>query len=331
MTFFNEVEVRSSWKDMTGNATIKIPKNVKVKGADLSVKPIKDVIKVGQPVVIQLGYNKRLKTYFKGYVKHVKPGIPIEIECEDDMWVMKRRPVTRKIYNGSLKQMLGELLPNVECDVFDTKLQKGYACINDAQGTVADVLQKVKQTFGLTPFFRLVPDSTAADGAKVVLNVGKPYSGSDVLKEKPVVYRLHENTKGDSLKYVYAEDNPIQIKGIVTVADGKDLVEEYPKNLFEASVKTRHFFNIDRETLKTLVKAEWARANIDRYDGSIQAFGEPFIRHGVVCRIVDDVYEKRDAMYFVDAVNTKVTLSGGFENDVVMGSVFNDDTITITR
>ncbi len=329
LDFFNELETRSSWKEMTDTATISIPKNITIKGADLCIKPIKDVVQTGQRVVIKYGYNGNLSTWFVGYVSRAPmPSAPLQIMCEDDMWLLKRMQVTQKVFaNNKLSDLVEYICPGVDYDVLDTQLGANYSCLDDGVGTAASALKKIETVFGLKSFFRLVPDATATNGVRSVLVIGRPYSSTDLQGVKPVEYKLRANTKDDSLQYRFATDNPIQIKGIMKVAKGKDITYLYPSHLVDVSVQTRNYHEMPVDTFKKFIEADFLAANTDRYEGDITGFAVPFVRHGMVASIVDDYYEQRPAVqYFIDAVTTKVTLSGGVEVASTIGYVVNDTT-----
>jgi hypothetical protein len=328
LTFLNELEIRSTWKEMTDTAIIRIPKKVLVKGRDLTQKPIADVVKTGQKVVIRIGYNNKLNTHFVGYVSRSPiPSIPVEVRCEDEMWVLKRTQVKQKVFaNGHLKDLLSYIVPGYKFDVLDTKLGANYSCLNEAEGTAAEALKKVESTFGLKAFFRLVPDATHPDGATPVLVIGKIYSSNDLTTVKPVKYKLRENTKADSLKYRFAEDNPIQIKGICKVPDGKDLKYTYPPYLKDGSSSTRTYIGVSQSELEAHVKADFIKANVSRYEGDITGFAVPFVRHGMVANIIDNFYEKRNVEYFVDQVVTRVSKSQGVQLISTIGYVVNEET-----
>lgn len=328
LTFLNELEIRSTWKEMTSTAIIKIPKKVTFKKDEVVINDLTKVFSPGQKVVIKLGYNGVLITHFVGYVNRFSPSVPLEIKCEDEMWQMKRKKATQKIFsaNAKLSDLINYLVPGIEFDVFDTKLGANYSCLNEKIGTVAQALKKIETTFGLKSFFRLVPDSSHPDGARQVLVIGKMYSSKDLVKEKPVIYKLGENTKSDSLRYIYAEDNPIQIKGISKMPDGKDITSDYPQIVDNASTRTRTYYGIDLATLKEHIKADYLKANVDRYEGEIIGFAVPFIRHGLAVNIIDNYYIKRNVLYFVDQVVVKVSKSLGVQLISSIGYVVNDET-----
>lgn len=331
LDFLNEVRITSTWKEMAATALIKVPRKVLIKGKDSQLTPITQVIETGQPVVIKLGYSGNLVTEFVGYVsRSVKPGIPVEITCEDEMWKLKRTRIAQKIFdNAKLSQLVKYLLPQyteADFDVLDTELGRDYSCLNDATGTVASALKKVEDVFGLKSFFRLVPDATQPNGVRQVLVIGKPYSSIDLQNVNPVEYRLRQNTRNDSLEYKFASDNPTQIKGILKIDNGKDIKYPYPNDMLEGSVQTRHYYGISETEFKKNIEADWLKLNVDKYEGNVTGFAIPYTRHGMVVNVTDEFYEPRSVqnLYFIDKVEVNATISGGVERINTLGYVVND-------
>lgn len=342
LTFANEIDIDTTWKEMTAKATIKIPKKVFLKSANLSQTPIYQAIKTGDKVVIKMGYDGNLRTEFVGYVAHSpRPNIPIEVNCEDEMWRLKHLRVMNKIFaNGKLSDLLEYIrgyfikqYPNEDLifDPFDTSLSVNYPLLDQAWGTAAGALKRVETTFGLKSFFRLIPDASKPNGVKQVLVIGRPYSSLDLQTEKPVIYKLRANTKGDSLKYAFAEDNPVQIKGVMKVANGKDVKYDYPPEKIDGNMKSATYGEMPLAAFHKHIEDDWLSENVDKYVGDIVGFGIPYARHGQVANIIDDYYEQRNQLYFIDAVKIKASISSGFERHCTIGYVVNNDTKNISK
>ena len=90
---FSKVEIKKTWKRFTDTASVSLPKELYYREGDQikRVERIGDFIKTGDRVEIQLGYNTQLFTEFVGYVcRSPKINIPYTIECEDEMWQLKK-------------------------------------------------------------------------------------------------------------------------------------------------------------------------------------------------------------------------------------------------
>src|SRR5690349_15916443 len=80
----------------------KLPRNLKLKE-----RPLEDLIKTGAPVLVKYGYDGNLRTEFQGYViPGLKPNIPLEIKCENAMWLFKRKPLTKSWKAVNLSEVI---------------------------------------------------------------------------------------------------------------------------------------------------------------------------------------------------------------------------------
>lgn len=90
--FVNDVEIKSSFKNLTDTATIVIPRKLKWKEKPL-IDGLHSIIKRDDKVKIELGYytngTQGLRLVFDGFVKRLVPNAPITIECEDYMFAVK--------------------------------------------------------------------------------------------------------------------------------------------------------------------------------------------------------------------------------------------------
>lgn len=331
LNFANEVKIKSTWQEMTSTAVLKVAKRILIKNASGELKKLQDYIKVGDPVTIQLGYDGKMNTEFIGYVsRNPRPALPVEINCEDEMWVLKRKRINQQILtNAKLSDLIAAILPEYEVALFDTSLGTSYSTLYDATGTAAQALKKIEDTFGLKSFFRLVPTPT---GVKQVLVVGRPYSSEDLLQVNPVKFKLRANTKSDSLQFVFKDDNPVQIRGVATIDNGKDLKSNYPpQDNFEGSTRSLHIPTTSQAELDKAVKDEWQKLNVDRFEGNVTGFAIPFARHGMVANVIDEFYEPMNNLNFIDSVELTVNVTSGVQRVCSLGYVANGETKNATR
>lgn len=316
------LDIEHSWKQMSGTAKITLPKNIQVRGKDLGEVNIEEVIKSGQAVLIGCGYDEQYTTEFVGYVSRApKPSVPLEIECEDSMYVLKRRQVKAKTFTAGSK--LSDLIAYINegyglkfaTDVLDTELGDNYVVQN---GSASKVLKDVEDIFGLKSFFRNVTDSNGTVTPTLV--VGKPYSSASVIDLPTKVYVLNGprgNVKGNNLEYQRGEDKRILVKAICKVSDGKDLKVEVGDS--DGDIRTLHYYGVSATQLKQFAEADLARFKTDGYTGSVTGFAVPFVQHGQVVQVVDELYEKRKAEFYVDKVNLRFATGRGFERECTIG------------
>ena len=97
----NSIVITKSADALSDTASIKVPiSSVIVNEGQKTVVETAKAIKVGDKVKIEFGYKKNdttkwAYTEFEGYVKQINPGIPLEIVCEDAIWLLRRNKITK--------------------------------------------------------------------------------------------------------------------------------------------------------------------------------------------------------------------------------------------
>lgn len=98
--FVNNVEINSSFKNLTKTAKITFPRKMNFAGLNLfkkdKTKGMSPVFTRGDVIKIQLGYARPeekkpiLKELFRGYIVKIGLSTPLELECEDQMFFLKQ-------------------------------------------------------------------------------------------------------------------------------------------------------------------------------------------------------------------------------------------------
>ena len=87
----HNVKITKSVDELADTCTIELPTHFKVAKGGESLYTEK-AIKVGDKVSVTLAYEGVYSgVEFEGYVKKVKPSIPVSIECEDAMYLLRRK------------------------------------------------------------------------------------------------------------------------------------------------------------------------------------------------------------------------------------------------
>lgn len=272
--FVNQVSVESSWEDLTDTCVIRLPKRVKV-----NKKSILSYIQTGMPVKVELGYDGVYHTEFEGFVaRSPKPTIPIEIECEDPMWKLKQTKITKHYSNIGLKALLQQIAPGYPIVAYDFVIPD----LRVSNGTPAQVLKEIADTYGFRSFFR-----------NGTLITGVVY-GQDLPE---VVYHLQENVVSNTLEYRRKEDIKIKIEAI-SIDDQNQKIETEVGDA-DGEARTLTYYNLSLAKLKTLAEEEIDKLKVDGYSGDLTGFGVPFCQHGWSVRLIDQEYEERDSSYFI--------------------------------
>ena len=282
--YVHRVEVDSSWKLLTDTAEIMLPKKLK-----LGNQKITDIIKTGQAVNIQLGYDDQNLTYFDGYVTSITPNIPFTVKCEDEMWQLKRKNITINWPGGKLSDLISKIAPGYTVQCFDAVLSP----ISRANITPASILNELKSIYGIRSFFQ-----------NKILYVGFAYP----LKNKEVIYDFYQNIISNNLVFRVKEENLVTIKGISVQPTG----QKYEVELGDkgGEIITLSIPGLDFANLKKFVQMELDRIKVDGYKGSFTTFGEPFAQHGMTAILYDDEYPERAGNFLIDAVKTTFGMDG---------------------
>ncbi|MCC3159523.1 hypothetical protein LJ737_19935 [Hymenobacter sp. 15J16-1T3B] len=304
--FVHALDIDSSWQTLTDTCTIKLPRNIRLLNR---AGQLPDAIKVGDRVVVQYGYAPALRTEFTGYVVGVKEGPPCEIQCEDEMWLLKRKPLTHSWGQVSLQQLL-EYVRTQSGHAFEIQTlgatDLGKFVANKATG--AQILDSLRKDYGIRCFFR---------GG--VLIAGDPYQALTGAPRHQLAFR--RNVISSDLQYVREQDVRVKIRAISHVQGRKKgrkrLVAEAGDKL-DGELRTYNYMGLDQAQLQARADAEAKRLRFDGYRGTVTTFGEPLVEHGHVVTILDPDYPARSGDYAVDKV-TKSFGVGGSRRVITLG------------
>ena len=273
----NEVQIKSSWKDLTSTAHVVLPKNVAVQNLDGSQFNLIDkptyipvvgttpVLLRGDQIKIELGYRyqnsnniwvEQYNTEFKGWVAKINPKTPLEIECEDNMYLLKQAQCPNMVFPArkyNVQSIINYLLLN-PTQITDTS-SSGYvfqkkvlipqlaqiqqfngvgASLNIATNvgdfrtvndTVASVLMRLRKDYKLECFFR----PTLQNGIPVDFNSlycsGIVYYPDDYYNVAngqftPVAYGFQQNITDNGQNLLYQRNDDIRL-GIKAYSVGK--------------------------------------------------------------------------------------------------------------
>lgn len=288
--------VNQSWKELAQTAMLRLP-NIK--------RLLEKEIKVGNEVVIRLGYNDNLVEEFRGYVSVITPGTPMEFECMDEMWQLKQRSVTKAWRSTTVKEVLQYLVPDAALEVPDINLQP----FRLDKVTVFEALKKLKEEYSLVIYFR-----------EGVLFCGLAY------QEDPgeVNYNLSgrkANCMVGDLTFRKKEDVKIKVRAISIMSNNTK--KEVELGDADGEIRTLHFYNLSETELRRQAEEKINLLKFDGYRGSLIGFGLPHAKFGMTANIMDYNYPERKGIYFIDAVKTTYSVSAGYRRVVTLGRTAN--------
>jgi hypothetical protein len=288
-----EVEVNSSWDAQTDTCKITIPAKLSWQG-----KPIATgddaILKSGMEVSVLLGYeyvdDVLMDEVFVGYIREIDSKVPVTITCEDLMYKLKRGEVTKSYAQVRLGQLIKETCPVPLGTIADADLGK----FRITKATPSKVLDYLKQTYMIKSWCR-----------KGKLNVGVAYLPED---QKTHRITFQRNVIEHDLEYRKREDVRLKLVGVIMDAKGKK--EEVKEGHDDGELHTFNYHNRSKSEVEKELKKEAERLRYTGYRGKFVTFGAPYIKHGDVVVLSDQVYKEREGRYLVKAVNIRFGQQG---------------------
>lgn len=292
--------VTSSWDNLTDTATLEFPRHSWFRGKRL-FSGSDALIRRGSEVAIDLGYDNRLHAQFRGYVRSVSTGVPVMLECEDAMWLLKQTQINKSWRSVRLKELLSEILPpSFPFQAPDVSL--GPFRIERA--SVAEVLKTLRETYTLKSFIR--------EGK---LYVGLAY-WPELQKRHKIRFDVHVPAGGgDSLEWRERDDVRIKLKAIIMRPDNSK--EEFEFGDPDGELRTLHFYDVPSSSVKAMAEEEIERLRYSGYRGDLEIFGEPRIQHGDIVELFDKFASERNGAYVVKAVYSTFG-EGGFRQNLTL-------------
>ena len=146
--FVTDIEIVSTWKEFTDTAKLTIPKRI-TKNGELITNGTGSIFKRGDKVEIKLGYFPNLTLRFSGYVSAVKIATPIEIEIENQMFLLKQSTFTKSYKKVDLKTLLNDMIGG---KIAINSVDADLGAFRITNVTPLQVLDKLKKTYYLDFF-----------------------------------------------------------------------------------------------------------------------------------------------------------------------------------
>ena len=347
LNFCNEFEADDKWEDLTNQARLVFPKNINVRdkfdnvlplGGTTPNKLIDNLFKEGDSVTINYGYytydafgNERLdmpeSPVFTGFISKVKSKVPIELECEDNMWLLKQIPCKPQVWakDKTVEDLLRELLKGTDFSVNSlANTTIGDFVIQDE--SVAQLLSRLQKDYNIESYFKgnelrvgfsiYVPENVKEHKfvfQKNIISDSLEFQSKKDLKLSAVVIANNElqsgtnkkgqtKTKKDKIEILVYPDS----RGEFVYKVKQDGVE-FPENV-EGERRTLNFINItDIEELFQRGKDKLSEFYYDGFKGSFTTFAIPLVRVGDNVIIEDELLPDRNGKYKVK----EVKYSGG--------------------
>lgn len=306
-TVCQSIKIESSVQVLSNTAQLELPREFRNavdqagKNVNISGKSILDFIKRGDSIKIEFGYDGNLETEFEGYVSSVGAEMPLILECEDEMFQLKKAPrITKFIKTGSLIDILKSVLPSkykIECNA---EYNIGKWLIEDA--TPYNVLEELREKAGIRAYFK--NPTTLCVGMIV-----------DFKAETIHKFNFSENIRrGSNLKFEQKESKPIFLTVESKQTNGKLLsISVGEKGGDEKKVKL--WPNMSEKELQIWADKQQTSVSYNGFSGTLDSWCYPRTKPGDSAQLYRPYFKDRhqDGRYFIESVTIDVNGGDGIK------------------
>lgn len=307
--FSTNIEVVSSWEQLTDTCVVLVPKKLRAKKdgqySDVITAGPDALWKRNEPVKVYAGYDDFNDLIFEGVLTKIVPRMPLEFSCEDYMYLLKQISVKKFSKPGQIKllDILNTIIPKTLNGIPITIKAIDFSITNPIieKASVAEFLNFLKQRFGLTAYFR---------GPE--LNVGFAYSLStlsDITSSDIVEFAFQNNIIDDSaLSYIREDDVQLRVSAVSIEKTKRTEVEVGDP---DGETRTMYYYNVGPVELKKLANEALQKLKYEGFRGSFTTFLQPMVKHGQAVKLIDPLIPDRSGVYLVRRVVRTAGSSGG--------------------
>lgn len=287
-----EVKITTSVLNLSDTASITLP------GKYLDRwKSVEDKIKIGDEVVIKLGYDDDNETEFNGYLKRIsRDNNSLVLECEDALYLLNKNVENKEYSDVSLQVLLNDILSQVdsnlrlECDY--TYSMKKMVVFHQ---TALDVLKKIHEETKANIWFE-----------NKTLHIHPVY---DTLEKgsTSIIYDTKINVQSNELKWVDKNDKKMKIEIAYNMPDGNLKKESFGDD--KGETVTRYAATSDDTELKKIAENEYNLWNYSGYEGDFTGWLIPRTKSGESIRL-RDTERNEDGTYYVTGVEIEFGQNG---------------------
>lgn len=335
--FVNRFEINKSFEYLTANASITLPRKLSQEGLPLFAGT-NPVFKRKDKIKIEAGYFPNRETLFEGFISYVSANIPVHLECEDYMFLMKQYKVTypktvvtrtlskkgkplkyKKIVseNITLQQLMdyifeegeyNDLLDGITYEIFgDDPKVKNFPLgqFRASNATPAQIFDKLRDDYGLFTYF-----------VDKVLYVG---FANNAFSTKEAEFKMEEVCiNSNDLDYQMAEDVSIRVKCVGMMPDNTKVEAEAGDT--DGEQRTYHFYNVSDVTeLKRMAEERVKNHKYTGFKGWFETFGEPHLEHGDRAKITSTKLPERNGTYLIKSNKIVFGVEDGYRQYFDLG------------
>ncbi|HNP24615.1 MAG TPA: hypothetical protein PKM63_21920 [Panacibacter sp.] len=300
-------EIKRSVHQIVQTAKIELPLSVVMQNYDLRKQiNLSGLIKEGDSIKIEAGYDNVTRLEFEGYIKRINYTIPLSIECEDELYLFRKMNFKKSFNDAPLKDIIQYIIDELkkqmglQLEVYKGMPEFPFKNFLMKNGNGIDVLQELKDKYGLNSYL------ISVDGVKT-LYVGLMYG----YKTTNVKYVFNRNTIATSdLKYNGFENRRYKATIKNFNPDGTTTtLETGDKDGEQTNVYWFGSHTIDE--LRHFAEAQIQMFGMPGYKGSIDTFLTPYVEPGMIANLSDPQFPDRDGNHYVGTVTTTIGSGGG--------------------
>jgi hypothetical protein len=294
----HSVEITESIKTLGKRAVLKLPTTARLErqGDFVSETETAKEFKTGDAVVISFGYDGNHPEEFRGFVRKISPGTPLEVECEDLSYTLRRKNVQKAFRNATLEDLLNFILEGTGVELANEVPVINFRTFSFRTVNAAQALEKLRKDYGLTIYFRAYDQLVVGLASETDGVVVKYVTGCNVIKH--------------SLKWEDEEDVKLKVKAVSVSKDNvfTDVTVGDP----DGAQRTIYFYDLAAgEDLGERAQQEIVKYKYSGYRGTLTGFLLPVCRIGNTVRFADANFDNREGDYLAEEVKTTFGTSGG--------------------
>lgn len=296
-TAVNKVTVARSFDKQTQTASVTLPRGIKYDKRKI-YEGENAMMRRGDKIKIIAAYFPNETVIFTGYIAKINNNVPIELLCEDEMFLLKQTISPNLSYKSvDLNTFIGKMLTNIKVPYkVDLTAQLGQIRLQEV--SIGKVLQTLRDQYGLYSFF-----------VNGVLRVGLPFYKDEAMK---AVFLFEKMVKeGMGLTYLKKDDVKILVKGIIVNNGTSEKPIIYPTGATDGDIRTVFQYGGTKSDLDMKCKSFLEQANYTGYYGSFKTFLEPLVVPGDYAVIDSWKYPERKGKYLIKSVTTEISTSEG--------------------
>lgn len=304
-----DVEVIASMKSTGKTAILKMPTTaLLVRNDELGTEvETAKTFMVGDQVVIRFGYDGNLREEFRGFVRRIMPTTPLEIECEDAAYLLRRKLLQASFRNITLDQLLTFILADTGVEVVNEVPVLNFRKYAFRNVNADEALADLRKKYGLTIYFR--------NYGQLVVGLASETDGTIVR------YAIARNVIDHSLEWEDEENVRLKVKAIA-VSRNNEFTEAEAGGP-DGDQRTIYFYDLaPGENLKERAEQEILKYRYSGYRGELTGFLLPICEPGNTARLTDGNFENREGDYLVEKVTSSISQNGG-RRKVTLGLKLN--------